>query len=394
LLVGIPFLYLELAVTLAGWDYPGLVTPRGSNLAPGISGNPKNNLDLRSFPHTLEDLGLKSVGLDLRTAVALLFGTTMLETIGLIFIEDYSFIDAFYMSVVTISTVGFGEVEPLTPAGRLFISIMIIVNIGVVAYALAAFSFYVIEGKLFEQMENKRMQNRVNALKNHTIICGFGRYGREVVRHLIQQKRPFVIIEENEEKFSLPEFENENLLYVVGDATRDEILVEAGISKASSLITALNDDSDNLFIVLSAKELNARLQIVSRAHQARSRQKLRKAGANHVIMPEQIGGFYMATIISKPGAVEFFSYVTNELDSDIGFEEIRYDQLPQSLQGKPLRDLGLRLHSGVNVIGHRLSGGQHDVNPSPETIMGPGGSFIAVGSQSQILALRKYLKPN
>jgi voltage-gated potassium channel len=111
-------------------------------------------------------------------------------------------------------------------------------------------------------------------------------------------------------------------------------------------------------------------------------------------MPEQIGGFYMATIISKPGAVEFFSYVTNELDSDIGFEEIRYDQLPQSLQGKPLRDLGLRLHSGVNVIGHRLSGGQHDVNPSPETIMGPGGSFIAVGSQSQILALRKYLKPN
>lgn len=296
------------------------------------------------------------------------------------------------MSVITISTVGFGEVEPLTPPGRLFISVMIIINIGVVAYALATFSFYVIEGKLFEQMEKKRMQRRVNALKDHTIICGFGRYGREVVRHLIQQKQPFVIIDVSEEKFSLPEFENENLLYVVGDANRDKVLVEAGISRASSLITALNDDSDNLFIVLSAKELNAGLRIVSRAHQARSRQKLHKAGANHVIMPEQIGGFYMATLISKPGAVEFFSYVTNELDSDIGFEEIRYDQLPKRLLGKPLRDLGLRNNSGVNVIGHRLSGGKYDVNPSPDTVMSEGGSFIAVGSQPQILALRNYLK--
>jgi voltage-gated potassium channel len=340
----------------------------------------------------LEDFGFKSVGLDLRTAIILLFGSTFVETIGLILIEDYAFIDAFFMAVITISTVGFSEVEPLTPTGRLFIAVMIIINIGVVAYALATFSYYVIEGKLFEQMENKRMQRRVNALKGHTIICGFGRYGREVVRHLIQQKQPFVIIEENEEKFKLPEFENVNLLYVIGDATRDEVLVEAGISEASSLITALNDDSDNLFIVLSAKELKEELQIVSRAHQARSRQKLRKAGANHVIMPEQIGGFYMATLISKPGAVEFFSYVTNELDSDIGFEEILYDQLPDQLQGKPLLELGLRLHSGVNVIGHRLSGGKYDVNPSPDTIMAPGGSFIAVGSQPQIHALRKYLK--
>jgi voltage-gated potassium channel len=354
----------------------------------------ENFFSLRSFSHILEDLSLKSVGLNLKTAVALLLGTTLLETAGLILIEGYSFIDAFYMAVVTISTVGFGEVEPLTPAGRLFISIMIIINIGVVAYVLAAFSFYIIEGKLFEQMENSRMQNRVNSLRDHTIICGFGRYGREVVRHLIQQKQPFVIIEENEEKFSLPEFEDEDLLYVIGDATRDEVLVEAGISQATSLITALNDDSDNLFIVLSAKELNAGMRIVSRAHQARSRQKLRKAGANHVIMPEQIGGFYMATLISKPGAVEFFSYVTNELDSDIGFEEIRYDQLPEKLRGKQLLDLGLRLHSGVNVIGHRLTGGKYDVNPSPETIMQPGGSFIAVGSQPQILALRKYLKIN
>lgn len=306
-------------------------------------------------------------------------------------IEGYTLIDAFYMAVITISTVGFGEVAPLSAAGRLFISLMILVNIGVVAYALATFSYYVIEGKLFELMEKNYMQARVDSLSGHTIICGFGRYGREVARHLIEQGQDFVVIEENLEKLELPEFEQIEILYVDGDATHDEALKEAGILRAAGLITALNDDSDNLFIVLSAKELNPDLRIISSAHQSRSRQKLIRAGASHVILPEQIGGFYMATLISKPGAVEFFSYVTNELDSDIGFEEIRYDQLPEAMQGKSIMEMHLRVNSGVNVIGHRLSSGKYEVNPGPESVLAPGDSFITVGSQPQILALRKYL---
>lgn len=314
-----------------------------------------------------------------------------MQTIGLVLIESYTLIDAFYMAVITISTVGFGEVEPLSEGGRLFMAIMIIINIGVVAYALAAFSYYVIEGKIFELMERNYMQARVDSLKGHTIICGFGRYGREVARHLIEHGQPFVVIEENLEKFDTPEFEHVEILYVDGDATHDEALVEAGIDRSTSLITSLNDDSDNLFIVLSAKELNPELRIVSSAHSKRSREKLRRAGASHVILPEQIGGFYMATLISKPGAVEFFSYVTNELDSDIGFEEIRYDQLPAAMQGKSIQHLNLREKSGVNVIGHRLGTGKYDVNPGPGTVLEPGASFITVGSQPQIIALRKYL---
>lgn len=321
----------------------------------------------------------------------MVLGTILVETIGLMLLESYTLIDAFYMAVITISTVGFAEVSPLTEGGRLFISVMILINIGVVAYALATFSYYVIEGKLFELMEKNYMQARVDALSGHTIVCGFGRYGREVARHLIEQGQDFVVIEENLEKFELPEFEHIEILYVDGDATHDETLTEAGILRAAGLITALNDDSDNLFIVLSAKELNPDLRIISSAHQSRSRQKMIRAGASHVILPEQIGGFYMATLISKPGAVEFFSYVTNELDSDIGFEEIRYDQLPEAMRGKSIMDLHLRVNSGVNVIGHRFSSGKYEVNPGPGNVLAPGDSFITVGSQPQILALRKYL---
>jgi voltage-gated potassium channel len=358
-------------------------------LAPKASTNQNTNEPIRYLYRILTRLGLKRAALDLRFALFLVAGTIAVETVGLILIEDYSFIDAFYMAVITISTVGFGEVQPLSESGRLFMAVMIILNIGVVAYALATFSYYIIEGKIFELMERSYMQARVDNLKGHTIICGFGRYGREVARHLKEQGQSFVVVEENLSKLDLPEFEG--ILYVDGDATHDEVLKEAGIDRAVGLITSLNDDSDNLFIVLSAKELNPKLRIISSAHSKRSRQKLMRAGASNVILPEQIGGFYMATLISKPGAVEFFSYVTNELDSDIGFEELRYDQLPEEMRGKSIQNMKLREKSGVNVIGHRYGQGQYIVNPGPGAVLKPGESFITVGSQPQILALRQYI---
>lgn len=339
----------------------------------------------------LPQLGLHTNLLDLRIALWLTAGMAALCTVGLMVIEELGFVDAFYMAVITISTVGFGEVQPLSEAGRLFLSVFMIVNIGVVAYALAAFSYYVIEGKLFEQLEANRMQNKVDKLTGHTILCGFGRYGKEIARHLMLHQEDFVIIEEKEEKLSHDDFTDADLPYVIGDATDDDVLARAGVARAGSLITALSDDSDNMFIVLSAKDLNPGLRIVSRAHQARSRRKMMKAGANHVIMPEQIGGFYMATLISKPGAVEFFSFVTNEMASDIGFEEVRYDQLPVELRDKSIREIDFRGRSGVNVIGHRFPGGKYVVNPAPDAALVEGESFITVGSRPQVLALRKML---
>ncbi len=340
----------------------------------------------------LANFNIRSTNLSLRTALGLLIGMAAAITTGLILIEGYTLIDAFYMAAITISTVGFGVVAELSPSGRLFMSVVIILNLGIVAYALAAFSYYVIEGKLFEQMDFNRRQARIDALQDHTIVCGFGRYGKEITRHLIEHGQDFVIIDEKEKKLLDPEFEEYDLIYMVGDATHDEVLEGAGIHRADSLISALDDDSDNMFIALSARDLNPEARVVSRAHTVRSREKLLKAGASHVIMPEQIGGFYMATLISKPGAVEFFSYVTNELDSDIGFEEITYEQLPKGLRGNRIRDLDLRSKTGVNIIGHRKGNAKYDVNPDPETLLSEGESFIVVGSQPQITALREFLR--
>ncbi len=330
-----------------------------------------------------------STALDLRLALLLLVITMAVGTVGLMLIEGYTLIDAFYMSVITISTVGFGEVQPLSNAGRLFVSALVVFNIGIVAYVLAAFSYYVIDGKLFETMQYNRIQARIEKMEGHTIVCGYGKYGREIVSHLRLHDHPYVIVELNKEKLSDLIEEEEDILYVIDDATHDDALFAAGIERASSLITALNDDSDNLFIVLSSKDLNPALRIVSRAKEVRGRQKMIKAGASHVIMPEQIGGFYMATLISKPGAVEFFSFITNELSADIGFEELTYDQLPDKYRGKPIMELNLRSTTGVNIIGHRLQGGKYQVNPGPDTVLGPEGSFIVVGNPKQLDDFRR-----
>ncbi len=341
---------------------------------------------------SLSRVRLTTTALDLRLALVLLLVTLGIGMVGLMLIEGYTLIDAFYMSVITISTVGFGEVRPLSGAGRIFVSALVVVNIGVVAYVLAAFSYYVIDGKIFETMQYNRIQSRIGKMQGHTIVCGYGKYGREIIHHLQLHKYPFVVIEQEREKLDHLLEEDPNALYVVDDATHDEALFAAGIDRASALITALDDDSDNLFIVLSSRDLNANLRVVSRAKEVRGRQKMMKAGATHVIMPEQIGGFYMATLISKPGAVEFFSFITNELAADIGFEELRYDQLPEKYRDKPILELNLRSTTGVNIIGHRLEGGKYQVNPSPQTILRPEGSFIVVGNPQQLQDLRELLK--
>ncbi|PHI18218.1 potassium channel protein [Lewinellaceae bacterium SD302] len=317
---------------------------------------------------------------------------TIFGTLGFVVLEGYGILDALYMTIITMSTVGFGEVRPLSDAGRVFVSLLIILNTAVFAYALAAFSYYVIDGNIFQSIHRKRMQTTISNTRGHVIVCGAGRYGHEVIEHLLGHRKKIVVIEQKEHKIQELLKEFPDLLYIHGDATQDEVLEAAGIERAANLITAVADDSDNLFIVLSAKQLNAKLQVISRATDLRARAKIIKAGADHVIMPEQIGGFYMATLISKPGAVEFFSFITSELTGDVGFEEIRYDQLKSEFQDMPIRDLDLRHATGVNIIAYRNPDGTYKVNPTPDTVIGPGGSFITLGTDGQIQALHAYLE--
>ncbi|MCU0348184.1 MAG: NAD-binding protein [Saprospiraceae bacterium] len=326
-----------------------------------------------------------------RLALVLILGEFVVGTVGYMWLEGYTFRQAFFMTTITVATVGYGAVKELSPAGEWFSSFLILLNIGIFAYALAVFSYYVINGEIFRKMHLKSINNKIDSLRDHVIVCGYGRYGREVSQNFMHHRMPFVVVENSSAIIEEMQSSGESILYIGDDATHDETLLRAGITRAKALITALPDDSENVFIVLTARQLNPTLNIISRATQVKSQRKLRLAGANHVIMPEQIGGFYMATLVSKPGATEFFSYITRESESDIEFEEIHFRNMPPSCKGKSISDLHIRRETGANIIGFKHSDGSYVVNPGPETILEENSSFILLGNREQLESLRQYL---
>ena len=329
--------------------------------------------------------------LDPRLALGLILLTTVVGTVGYRWIEDYSWIDAFYMAVITASTVGFGEVGgELSQSGRLFTAVYIIFNVGTFAYGLAVFSYFVVQGELFKRIHQRMVQQRIQELEQHVILCGFGKYGEEVAGHLLEQQIPLIIIDRDPDVIEYIQKSDSKLLYLEGDATDEDLLKTARIGEARSLVTVLPDDAENTFVVLTARELDSRVKIISRVSDPRSASKLRLAGASHTIMPDQIGGFYMATLVSKPNAIEFFSFLTSEYSGDIGFEEISYEKLPNEMRTQAISEWALRRSTGVNIIGHRTAGGQYIVNPDPSARLQPGGSFILLGNQDQLSAMRAY----
>lgn len=344
------------------------------------------------FPLRPELYTLPNTFLNLRLSFALIIGEVVFGVVGYMQIEGFSLWEAFYMVIITISTVGYTEVRPLTHSGQLFSTFLIILNIGIFAYLLAVFSYYVTSGEMFKKMHKSMIDKKISQLENHVIVCGYGRYGKEVCDHFIHHKMPFVVVERDENVIENIQQVDKKLLYIHDDATKDEALQAAGIKKASALLATLPEDSENLFIVLTANQLNPNINIISRASEARSKRKLELAGADHVIMPEQIGGFYMATLVNKPGATEFFSYITRELDSDIEFEEIEYKSMPSSCHGLAIKDLNIRKSTGTNIIAFRSAEGHYTVNPKPETVLSPGASFIVLGNKEQLVALRNYFK--
>lgn len=332
--------------------------------------------------------------LSIRTALILLLLDLLIGVGGFMIIEGYTLIEGFYMAVITISTVGYTEVGPLDSAGKLFTSFYIIANLGLIAYILAVFSYYVVQGEIFKKMHINLIDKSIRELNEHIILCGYGKYGKEIAINLLRHSVPFVVIDIDQEEIDAIQKSPDKLLYVHADATHDESLIKAGIKRARALISAMPEDASNVFTVLTARQLNKDLVIVSRATDPNSERKLRLAGANHIVMPEQIGGFYMATLISKPGAVEFFSYITRDYQSDITFEEIHYELLPSHLQGKTIRDMHLRRETGANIIGYKQPNGGFVVNPDPETTILPDSSFIIIGDRQQMKTLRTYLQKN
>lgn len=323
--------------------------------------------------------------------IIILNSLLVIGTVGYMYIDNYSFLDAFYMTVITVATVGYGEVQPLSEAGRLFTAFLIITSFGTFAYAVSYITKFVVDGELNLFFKNQRMNAAVEKLDNHVIICGYGRNGRQAAQVLKRQNNRFVVIEKDSELTSQITHKFSDLV-LTGDASQDEMLIKAGIMKAKALITTLPSDAANLFIVLTARHLNPKLTIISRASDDGSDTKLKIAGANNVIMPDKVGGAHMASLLLKPDVIEFLDYITLQSGDDINLEELPLTEVSDQLKNKTLKELELRNKSGANIIGYKTAEGNYIVNPGADTLIQPHSKLFVLGNHEQITKLKDILK--
>ncbi|NIK92378.1 potassium channel protein [Mangrovimonas sp. CR14] len=314
--------------------------------------------------------------------LALLVGTGV---VGFKILSGYSWINALYMTVITMTTVGFSEVQPLDDASKIFTIILILTSVIIVGYAISVITEYILSRNNYEDLKIKKMQKEMEALNNHIIICGYGRNGSQAARKLKAYKKQFVVVERNKEL--LQKLDEENILYVNGNANEDDVLKEAGIERASTLISALPNDADNVFVVLSARQINSKLTIISRASQETSYEKLKFAGANNVILPDRIGGDHMASLVVIPDLIEFIDNLSIVGKSNINIEEVEVEKLYDTSAVKTIRDLDLRKKTGCNVIGFKSPEGEYIVNPDADINLVPNSKIIVLGRPEQIQKL-------
>lgn len=312
---------------------------------------------------------------------------SILGTIGFSLLEDITLFDAFWLTMVTVLTVGYGDIVPRTMGGKVFALFIIPLSIAFVTYALGTVTAFIIEGKFSEKVRARKMQKSISNLYQHIVICGLGRVGQQVAFELKKANIPFVVIEKDIEaidSYSYP------VLYIEGEATEDSVLIEAGVERASALIATLPNDADNVFITLTAKGLNPQVAVVARAEKASSEEKLRRAGANDIISPSIIGGKRMAVSVLKPHSV---SYVENILHSDqsdyvVGEMELGSNSV---LAGQSLKELNIRGKYGVTVVAIKRNGEAIE-NPSSEERLKRLDLLIIFGHKKQVELFKQLSK--
>jgi len=319
------------------------------------------------------------------TAILLLAILLSAGVIGFKVLSQLTWIDAFYMTVITITTVGFGEVQPLDQTSKIFTIFLILTSVVIVGYAISVITEYILSKNNFEGLKQRKMQKKIDSLKNHIIICGYGRNGKQAATKLIAYNKPFVIVERD--KDIAEKFQSELVPFVVGNANEDETLLQAGIDRASTLISALPNDADNLFVVLSSRQINKNMNIISRASQETSYKKLKLAGANNVILPDKIGGDHMASLVVVPGLLEFIDNLSIVGKSNVNIEEISVEQLYDTSKTQTIRDLDLRRKTGCSIIGFKDPKGEYLINPEADLELVPNSRIIVLGRPEQIQAL-------
>jgi voltage-gated potassium channel len=315
--------------------------------------------------------------------IALASGTT-----GFSLIEGWSLLDSLYVAAQTVTTVGYGDLSPSTRNGRIFSTIFMVVAVGVVLYALTTTVQTIVQSELIEQFGRRRQSRKMSKLHNHYIVCGAGRVGSNLVRGLLNSQEMFVVIERDPAKVS--ELTELGVIVLVRDATLEESLREAGIEHARGLAACLPDDADNVYVVLSARDLNPTLHIVARAAQEQAEPKLIRAGANRVVAPTIIGGHRMAMALTKPAVDDFIGSITaNKLE--LAFEQLEID--PSSpLVGQKLSQTNIRSELDIVVVSIRRADGNILFNPSGDASIESGDILIAIGHAESLMKLTDMAK--
>lgn len=317
----------------------------------------------------------------IRTALFLLLCTIGFGTAGYYIFEDMKPFDAFYMTMITISTVGFQEVKQLTIYGRIITIMIILSGVSISAYAIGTLLRMLIEGELRKEFGRKKLERQIQSLQNHYIICGFGRIGKLICKELFVRKVPFVVIENNSS--AIEELEKLGYLFVAMDATTEEALMKAGIMEAKGLVTAVMSDADNVYIVLTARGLRNDIFILSRGSDEKSEVKLLRAGASRVVLPYQIGGKRMAQVLTRPTVVDFLD--TAMMDSELGLamEELKVGQA-SSMVGKSLIESNLRKDYGVIIVAIKKAHGKMIFNPLSSEVIEAGDIIVALGKKDMM----------
>lgn len=321
----------------------------------------------------------------------ILHGIIIVGVSGYMIIEGYSLLDAIYMTTIAVTTVGFGEVKHLSDHGKFFTVILLIFSWVSLGFVLARLTQFVVSGEINKYFKQRRMLQSLEKMNRHAIICGFGRNGQQAAHTLKVHGVPFVVIENKGELLDSLAGDHPNMILLKGDGTDDDVLKRAGIERARSLITTLPVDADNVFIVLSARALNPSIQIISRASESSSFSKLKKAGADSVIMPDRIGGMHMATLVSKPDVIEFIDFLSGEEGEAINMESVSYEQLPAEIKDRSLDEVMRWRQTGVSCIGIKNPEGKFFINPPGTTLITKGMKVMVIGTRVQIDQMKEII---
>ena len=312
-----------------------------------------------------------------------ILGVISFGTIGYTVIENWSLFDSLYMTIITLTTVGYEEVHVLSKAGRAFSIVLMLSGVGAMLYALGVGARLLLEGELRDILGRKKLTKKIKNLKNHYIICGYGRMGNIICREMLHNNAPFIVVEGNPDVVASMD---SNLLAFHGDATQDAVLKQAGIERARGLISVLSSDADNLYVVLSARGLTPGLKIVARASEEGAEQKLLRAGADNVVSPYSIGGLRIAHRLLKPAVVDFIEFATRSGNLELQMEEIKVKGTSHIVD-RSLDQCGIRKEMGIIIVAIKRESGEMEFNPTSTSIIKQGDTLVAMGETKQLKAL-------